>query len=79
MGIAPATNPPTVQYPPYTPMGSLGHELGILFGFLGACIFVMAIYTVLWQGIPSSFPLIHTVKLMRSHPKSQRIQRPCPP
>lgn len=36
-------------YPPYTPMSSLGHELGILFGFLGAGIVIMIAYTVIWQ------------------------------
>ncbi|RMJ21750.1 hypothetical protein PHISP_07380 [Aspergillus sp. HF37] len=38
-------------YPPYTPMSSLGHELGILFGFFVACLFIMAVYTVIWQFI----------------------------
>ncbi|KAA8648223.1 uncharacterized protein ATNIH1004_004106 [Aspergillus tanneri] len=35
--------------PPYTPMSSLGHELGILFGFLAACFVVIAVYIVLWR------------------------------
>ncbi|RAK79273.1 uncharacterized protein BO72DRAFT_446555 [Aspergillus fijiensis CBS 313.89] len=36
--------------PPYTPMKSLGHELGILFGFLVACFVVMAVYVHFWNG-----------------------------
>lgn len=47
-------------YPPYTPMSSLGHELGILFGFLAACIAIMVIYTVVWQRTPS-LPSFSTV------------------
>ncbi|RAH49836.1 uncharacterized protein BO95DRAFT_246067 [Aspergillus brunneoviolaceus CBS 621.78] len=35
--------------PPYTPMKSLGHELGILFGFLVACFVVMAVYVHFWN------------------------------
>ncbi|PYI06799.1 hypothetical protein BO78DRAFT_418447 [Aspergillus sclerotiicarbonarius CBS 121057] len=35
--------------PPYTPMTSLGHELGVLFGFLSACFVVMAVYVYFWR------------------------------
>ncbi|KAJ5610997.1 hypothetical protein N7510_007716 [Penicillium lagena] len=35
--------------PPYTPMPSLGHELGIMFGFIGACVFTMVAYTLFWR------------------------------
>ncbi|RAL04772.1 uncharacterized protein BO80DRAFT_441623 [Aspergillus ibericus CBS 121593] len=35
--------------PPYTPMTSLGHELGVLFGFLTACFVVMAVYVYFWR------------------------------
>ncbi|KAJ5811591.1 hypothetical protein N7474_007892 [Penicillium riverlandense] len=34
---------------PYTPMPSLGHELGIMFGFMGACAFTMVAYTLFWR------------------------------
>lgn len=37
-------------YIPYTPMPSLGHELGIMFGFIGACTFTMVAYTLFWRG-----------------------------
>ncbi|KAJ5782549.1 hypothetical protein N7457_004323 [Penicillium paradoxum] len=37
------------EYPPYTPMPSLHHELGLLFGFLSLCIVVMGVYTALWR------------------------------
>ncbi|KAE8146351.1 hypothetical protein BDV25DRAFT_143798 [Aspergillus avenaceus] len=37
--------------PPYTPMSSLGHELGILFGFLAACFIVMGLYVMLWRSM----------------------------
>lgn len=44
-----------VLYPPYTPPASLGRELGIMFGFLGATLFLIAMYWVIWQckSIPS--------------------------
>ncbi|OJZ85672.1 hypothetical protein ASPFODRAFT_207535 [Aspergillus luchuensis CBS 106.47] len=35
--------------PPYTPMTSLSHELGILFGFLAACFIVMGVYVFFWR------------------------------
>ncbi|KAK1139731.1 hypothetical protein N8T08_011195, partial [Aspergillus melleus] len=48
-----STNLPD-NIPPYTPMSSLGHELGILFGFLVACFVVMAVYIVVWRGMFTS-------------------------
>ncbi|KAL2222075.1 hypothetical protein M432DRAFT_587982 [Thermoascus aurantiacus ATCC 26904] len=38
-----------VEFPPYTPMPSLGHELGIMFGFIVACLLTVAVYLVFWQ------------------------------
>jgi hypothetical protein len=38
-----------VLYPPYTPMPSLGRELGIMFGFIGATVFLVVMYFVIWQ------------------------------
>jgi hypothetical protein len=54
-----ANNPHNI--PPYTPMTSLSHELGILFGFLAACFVVMGVYVFFWRGnaLPPSYP-IHT-------------------
>jgi hypothetical protein len=37
------------QYPEYTPVSSLGRELGITFAFLGACVVTMVIYLVIWR------------------------------
>ncbi|EAL93917.1 uncharacterized protein AFUA_2G16190 [Aspergillus fumigatus Af293] len=37
--------------PPYTPMPSLGHELGVMFGFIVACLLIMAVYTYFWRGM----------------------------
>ncbi|KAJ5690581.1 hypothetical protein N7462_004973 [Penicillium macrosclerotiorum] len=37
------------QYPPYTPASSLGRELGIMFGFLGACAVTMGVYSLIWR------------------------------
>ncbi|OOF91678.1 hypothetical protein ASPCADRAFT_134222 [Aspergillus carbonarius ITEM 5010] len=37
--------------PPYTPMTSLGQELGVLFGFLSACLVVMAVYVYFWRAV----------------------------
>lgn len=34
---------------PYTPPPSLGHELGVLFGFAGAMVLAMSAYLVVWQ------------------------------
>jgi hypothetical protein len=42
------------EYPPYIPMPSLGHELGLMFGFLSLCIVVMGAYVALWRGELSS-------------------------
>jgi hypothetical protein len=39
-----------IKLPPYTPIESLGHELGIMFGFLAACIGTVGLYFVIWQG-----------------------------
>lgn len=51
-----------VKFPPYTPIDSLRDELGIMFGFLAACILTVGIYYVLWQGgkpspLSSFFPV----------------------
>ncbi|KAL2011226.1 hypothetical protein VTN00DRAFT_3944 [Thermoascus crustaceus] len=43
-----------VEFPPYTPMPSLGHELGIMFGFIMACLLSMLIYFVFWQAAQRS-------------------------
>lgn len=43
-----------VEFPQYTPMPSLGHELGIMFGFIVACLLSMLIYFVFWQGTSES-------------------------
>ncbi|KGO74697.1 hypothetical protein PITC_083060 [Penicillium italicum] len=37
------------EYPPYVPMPSLRHELGLMFGFLSLCIVVMGAYVALWR------------------------------
>ncbi|CRG83712.1 hypothetical protein PISL3812_01067 [Talaromyces islandicus] len=39
----------TYAHPPYTPMVSLRHELGIMFGFAAACILTVGVYYVFWQ------------------------------
>lgn len=39
------------NYPPYTPISSLGRELGITFAFIGACLVTIAIYSVFWRGM----------------------------
>lgn len=47
--------------PPYTPMPSLGHELGVMFGFIVACLLIMAVYIYFWRGMaipPHSIPQI---------------------
>ncbi|CAI7639122.1 hypothetical protein N7533_004627 [Penicillium manginii] len=38
-----------IEYPPSTPMSSLGRELGIMFAFIGAGLVTMAIYTFAWR------------------------------
>ncbi|RAH58639.1 hypothetical protein BO85DRAFT_477275 [Aspergillus piperis CBS 112811] len=43
------TNNNPHNIPPYTPMTSLSHELGILFGFLAACFIVMGVYVFFWR------------------------------
>lgn len=51
------------EYPPYIPMPSLGHELGLMFGFLSLCIVVMGAYVALWRGeLFSSFSSISLYK-----------------
>ncbi|KAJ6113594.1 hypothetical protein N7523_006911 [Penicillium sp. IBT 18751x] len=40
---------PHTKYPPYTPISSLGRELGITFAFIGACLVTIAIYSVFWR------------------------------
>ncbi|KAJ5178359.1 uncharacterized protein N7500_001058 [Penicillium coprophilum] len=37
------------EYPPYTPMPSLNHELGLMFGFLSLFIVAMGAYIALWR------------------------------
>jgi hypothetical protein len=43
------------EYPPYIPMPSLGHELGLMFGFLSLSIVVIGAYVALWRGELSSY------------------------
>jgi len=38
-----------VNFPQFTPMPSLAHELGVMFGFIAACLITMGVYFVLWQ------------------------------
>ncbi|RDH31128.1 hypothetical protein BDQ94DRAFT_172240 [Aspergillus welwitschiae] len=56
-----ANNPHNI--PPYTPMTSLSHELGILFGFLAACFVVMGVYVFFWRA--AEFRSEHAQKLRR--------------
>ena len=44
-----AVAPHDVSFHPYTPIDSLGRELGILFGFLGACLATILLYYIFWQ------------------------------
>ncbi|KAJ5497272.1 hypothetical protein N7463_009259 [Penicillium fimorum] len=37
------------EYPPYTPMPSLNHELGLMFGFLSLFVVAMGAYIALWR------------------------------
>ena len=48
------TNTMADEFPPYVPMPSLGHELGLMFGFFSLCLAVMAAYVVIWRGESSS-------------------------
>jgi hypothetical protein len=41
------------NYPPYTPISSLGRELGITFAFVAACLVTIAVYSVFWRGMSS--------------------------
>ncbi|KAJ5356741.1 hypothetical protein N7517_011350 [Penicillium concentricum] len=43
------------EYPPYTPMPSLRHELGLMFGFLSLFVVAMGAYIALWRGELSNF------------------------
>lgn len=61
-----STNLPE-NIPPYTPMSSLGHELGVLFGFLLACFVVMAVYIVLWR---SEYTMLFVSCLLTTVPSS---------
>ncbi|PKY05530.1 hypothetical protein P168DRAFT_288991 [Aspergillus campestris IBT 28561] len=40
---------PEKNRPPETPITSLGHELGIMFGFMAACVVIMVIYVIFWR------------------------------
>ncbi|PLN77062.1 hypothetical protein BDW42DRAFT_177613 [Aspergillus taichungensis] len=40
---------PDENRPPKTPITSLGHELGIMFGFMAACVVIMVIYVLFWR------------------------------
>ncbi|KAE8380116.1 hypothetical protein BDV26DRAFT_258021 [Aspergillus bertholletiae] len=35
--------------PPFTPISSLGHELGVMFAFMAACFVVMGLYVFFWR------------------------------
>ncbi|KAJ5200509.1 hypothetical protein N7491_008685 [Penicillium cf. griseofulvum] len=59
------------EYPPYTPMPSLGHELGLMFGFLSLCIVDMVAYIALWR---ISQTRIHAQNLARR--KAHRDKNP---
>lgn len=41
---------PDENRPPETPISSLGHELGIMFGFMAACLVIIGIYVLFWRG-----------------------------
>ncbi|CAG8253952.1 unnamed protein product [Penicillium salamii] len=43
------------EFPPYVPMPSLGHELGLIFDFFSLCLAVMAAYVVVWRISQSRF------------------------
>lgn len=49
------TNTMADEFPPYVPMPSLGHELGLMFGFFSLCLAVMVAYVVIWRGESSFF------------------------
>lgn len=55
IGIKIHSNTMADEFPPYVPMPSLGHELGLMFGFFSLCLAVMAAYVVIWRGESSSF------------------------
>lgn len=35
---------------PFHPAPSIGHEIGVMFGFIGFFVVAMGVYYVLWQG-----------------------------
>ncbi|MCJ1388198.1 hypothetical protein MMC18_001043 [Xylographa bjoerkii] len=39
----------TVDAPPYTPPPSIGHEIGVMFGFGGIMVVAMCVYMLLWR------------------------------
>ena len=39
-----------VEYPPYSAGPGIGHEIGVMFGFMAFCILMVAVYWVVWQG-----------------------------
>lgn len=62
------------EFPPYVPMPSLGHELGLMFGFFSLCLAVMAAYVVVWRS-ESSIQLRHLSPInstifLYDHPRS---------
>ncbi|KAJ5121592.1 uncharacterized protein N7515_009553 [Penicillium bovifimosum] len=50
------------EYPPYTPMPSLSHELGLILGLPALCIVVMGVYITLWRVFQTR---LHTQDLTR--------------
>jgi hypothetical protein len=65
-----------VKYPPYTPMNSLGHELGILFGFLAACVLTVGVYYVLWNSKEESFSFAPFLNPLSKHHKKEKHAMP---
>lgn len=45
MSVKRETNPPPAHLPP-----PVGHDLGIMFGFMAVFIISMSVYLVLWKG-----------------------------
>ncbi|KAI9709452.1 MAG: hypothetical protein M1820_003212 [Bogoriella megaspora] len=44
-----ADDGPSYNDPKYVPAPSIGHELGIMFGFIAAMLLSMFLYTIIWQ------------------------------
>lgn len=67
-------------YPRHTP-SSLGRELGIIFGFLGACLVTMAVYSLAWRGmfLSSFLVLVLALALVCRAITEVPISIPCPP